>query len=659
MREDRSASGNTRTSRRSSENAREDRWIPGLRGVNRRPGGQKITAVTPASHGLLARIQQANDNAAHRFGPHTAEVEAFIVAAAQLTPWQWRQVLAVQRLVQSVTKDGSNDDSARSIQAAIRSSDTRISQPMARAGEVLFDTLIKKSEDKQVAAWQAMSALVMRSQLPALKFAVHYAPFAALIPVSGADVLDPKTWRFLERLKSLTKEEAEALARRWRIDPVTSRSLLQAVAKNREVRSEEAVALVALRTIPTLLTGDSGWSAVRTAVHGGRVLGALGELTPQELAALWSPLETVIPLVSLEPDDDVPAAERVRQAVDSALKAITRPPKPRAAAAAPKPAAVYGANHAEVAGFIKGVGELTPIQWLRVLDRRKLVASVAREGAAEPTGAVRGLLAVLDTTRDLDTFTRCRSFAAVERAAYALEAHGKLGVDQVQKMLAPFESHISFDHLNGSGFAHKVAGLSKHDWTRIAAVAPDANEEAVAPMVNAGTALIDFFGGRSDDEAVATWHALAALVHRYHLTPIKFAASYAPFASAIPVTNTRALGAWVSRYVTAVGRLGSAQCAELAKPWQIDEELSTVLSKATADGSARPAEEAAALAAVVTVPMRMAGGGGWAAVKTAALGGRVIAARTRLTADQLQTLWRPIEPAIPLASLNASAKNKR
>ncbi|HVH62763.1 MAG TPA: hypothetical protein VNA65_04090, partial [Candidatus Dormibacteraeota bacterium] len=137
------------------------------------------------------------------------------------------------------------------------------------------------------------------------------------------------------------------------------------------------------------------------------------------------------------------------------------------------------------------------------------------------------------------------------------------------------------------------------------------------------------------------------------------AASYAPFASAIPATNARSLGAWVSRYVTAVGRLGSAQCVVLAKTSPMDEELSTVLSKATADGSARPAEEAAALAAVVTVPMRMAGGGGWAAVKTAALGGRVIAVRTRLTTDQLQALWRPIEPAIPFASLNASAKSKR
>lgn len=616
--------------------------------------------MAPASHGLLARIQQANDKAAQRFGPHTAEVEAFIAATAQLTPWQWRQVLAGRRLVSTVSKEGGASESARAIQAAIRSSDARISEPMARAGEVLFDTLTKKGEDKQVAAWQAMTALVMRSQMPALKFAVHYAPFATLIPLAGSDVFDPRTGRYLARLEGLTREQAEMLARGWRIEPAASRALLQAVARHREARSEEAAALLALRVIPPLLAGDSGWAAVRTAVHGGRVLGATEDLGQEEIVELWSPLEPVIGLASLEPLEGAPAVDRVRAAVNGAIKSITRPPRGRAAGAGGARApALYGPNHAEVAGFIKGVGELTPIQWLRVLDRRKLVASVTREGSAEPAGVVRAILAVLERTRELDTFTRCRAFAAVERAAYALESHGKLGADHVQKMLAPLEPDIAFDRLNGSGFAHKVASLDPSAWSRIAAGAPDANEEAVAPLVNAGSALIDFFGGRSDDEAVAMWHAVAALVQRHHLTPIKFAASYAPFASAIPVTNPRALGAFVSRYVTAVGRLGAAQCAVLAKEWSIDDELSTVLSKATADGVARPAEEAAALAAVVTVPMRLAGGNGWAAVKTAAFGGRVMAARTRVTGEQLQALWAPIEQAIPLASLNSPAKSRR
>ena len=225
--------------------------------------------------------------------------------------------------------------------------------------------------------------------------------------------------------------------------------------------------------------------------------------------------------------------------------------------------------------------------------------------------------------------------------------------------MTPFEPSIAFEALNGGGFAHKVATLHRSDWERVAAAAPEANVEAVAPLVVAGTALIDFFGGRSDDEAVATWHAVSALVHRQQLTPIKFAASYAPFASAIPVTNPRSLGAMVSRYVTAVGRLGASQCATLARAWQLDDELSSVLSRAVADGGARPGEEAAALAAVVTVPMRLAAGGGWAAVKTAAFGGRVIAVRTRLTAQQLEALWEPIQPAIPLSSLSAPARARR
>lgn len=616
--------------------------------------------MAPASHGLLGRIQQANDNAVHRFGPHTAEVEAFIVAAGQLTPWQWRQVLAVRRLVESVSKEGAGpSDSARSIQAAIRSSDTKISEPIARAGEVLFDTLAKRSEEKQVAAWQAMTALVMRSQLPALKFAVHYAPFAALIPLAGSGVLDPKTVRFIGRLQDLTREQLELLARRWRIQPGASRALLQAVAKNRQAKSEEAVALAALGMIPNHVTGDEGWSAVRTVVHGGRVLGALGDLTALEITELWVPLQAVVAFGSLSEVDSLPAVERVRAAVDGAIKQITRPPRSRTLPSKPVEPAIYGTNHAEVAGFIKGVADLSPIQWLRVLDRRKLVASVTREGSLEPAGVVRSILAAIELTRQLDMFSRCRVFAAVERAGFAIESHSRLNLQEVRKMLAPFEASINFEELNGGGFAHKVAGLGSSDWQRIAAAAPEANEEAVAPLVNAGTALVDFFGGRSDDEAVATWHAVAALVQRQHLTPIKFAASYAPFATAIPVTNPRSLGAMVSRYVTAIGRLGATQCGALARQWQIEDELSNVLARAVADGSARPAEEAAALAAVVTVPMRLAGSGGWAAVKTAAFGGRVIAVRTRLTAEQLAALWVPIQPAVPLVSLSAPPKPRR
>jgi hypothetical protein len=115
----------------------------------------------------------------------------------------------------------------------------------------------------------------------------------------------------------------------------------------------------------------------------------------------------------------------------------------------------------------------------------------------------------------------------------------------------------------------------------------------------------------------------------------------------------------VSRYVTALGRLGASQCAVLAQPWEVDQEILSVLSKAIADGNARSAEEAAALAAVVTVPMRLAGSKGWAAVKTAAFGGRVIASRARLEPSQLGELWKPIQPAIPLSSLSAPARSQR
>src|SRR5437773_1952691 len=411
--------------------------------------------VAPASHGLLGRIQRANDVAAHRFGPHTAEVEAFIVAVGQLTPWQWRQVRTTKRLVASVSKDGAGaTDSARSIQSAIRSSDGRISEPMARAGEVLFDTLAKKSDDKQVAAWQSMTALIMRSNLPALKFAVHYAPFATLIPLSGSDVLDPRTRRFISLLEELTRDRLAGLAKRWRVDAAASRALLQAVAKHRHAKSEEAVAVAALSFIPHHLVGDEGWTAVRTAVHGGRVLSALGDLTAEETAQLWSPLEATIALASLDVEDGANS------------QATTRSTRRVPAAPPAKTAAAYGPNHAEVAAFIRGVAELSAIQWLRVLDRRKLVASVTREGAVEPAGVVRSILIALEATRELDTYSRCRAFAAVERAGYVIESHGGVNLEQVRQALTPFEPSIEFEALNGGGFAHQVATLARADWRR-------------------------------------------------------------------------------------------------------------------------------------------------------------------------------------------------
>jgi hypothetical protein len=625
--------------------------------------------MAPATHGLLGRILRANDDASRRFGENTAEVDAFIHAAAQLTPWQWRQVLTARRLVSTVTKEDVVEatESLRAVQDAIRSTDGRLSEPMSRAGESLFETLDKRSDDKVATAWQALSALVLREHLSPLKFGAHYAPFITLIPVAGFDALDPTTMRFLTAVQALTKEKCELLARRWRLDADSSRALLQVVAKH-YLKPEEAAALIALRTIPTQLAGDLGWAAVKTVVHGGRVLGARAELTKEQIAVLWAPLEPAIPLASIEERVSRPVRARMRAAVERATAAITKPPasvsatgtsRPPAKRATSKAPAPYGPNNAEVATFIKGVVELTPIQWLRVLDRRQLVATVTRQTGAEPAGVVRSLLAAIKGTKELDTFTRCRSFAAVERAAVTVAAKAELTYDESMRGYGAFGEIVQLDYVDVDAFPKLVAALNTGDWVKIAESIPAVNQDVVAPLVNAGTALLDFLELRSDDEAVAAWQAASALVRRQNLAPIKFAASYAPFASAIPVTNPRSLGAPVLRYVSAIGRLSANQCALLARPWQMADDVSSVLSKATADGGSRTAEEAAALAAVVTVPMRVSGSEGWAAAKTAVFGGRVIGSRTRLSLEQLEVLWRPLQAAIPLASLGAIVKSTK
>ncbi len=629
----------------------------------------KVFGMAPATHGLLGRILRANDDASRRFGENTAEVDAFIHTAAQLTPWQWRQILTARRLVSTVTKEDvvQATESLQAVQTAIRSTDGRLSEPMSRAGESLFEALDKRSDDKVATAWQALSALVLREHLSPLKFGAHYAPFITLIPVAGFDALDPTTMRFLTAVQALTKEKCELLARRWRLDAESSRALLQVVAKH-YLKPEEAAALIALRTIPTQLTGDLGWAAVKTVVHGGRVLGARAELTKEQIDVLWAPLEPAIPLASVEEQVSKPVRGRVRAAVERAAAAITKPPasasaagtsRPPAKRTTPKAPAPYGPNNAEVATFIKAVVELTPIQWLRVLDRRQLVATVTRQTGAEPAGVVRSLLAAMKGTKELDTFTRCRIFAAVERAAVTVAAKADLTYDESMRGYGAFGEIVQLDYVDVDAFPKLVAALNTGDWVKIAGSIPAVNQDVVAPLVNAGTALLDFLELRSDDEAVAAWQAASALVRRQSLAPIKFAASYAPFASAIPVTNPRSLGAPVLRYVSAIGRLSANQCALLARPWQMTDDVSSVLSKATADGASRTAEEAAALAAVVTVPMRVSGSEGWAAAKTAVFGGRVIGSRTRLSVEQLEVLWRPLQPAIPLASLGAIVKSTK
>jgi hypothetical protein len=624
--------------------------------------------MAPATHGLLGRILRANDDASSRYGDNTAEVDAFIHSTSQLSPWQWRQVLTARRLVATVTKEDPRQAAAalQQVQAAIRSTDGQVPEAMSKAGEALFEALDKRGDEKVATAWQALSALVMREQLSALKFAVHYAPFISLIPVSGFDALDPDTMRFLGAVEGLTKERCELLARRWRLDADASRGLLKVVARSRYLKAEEAAALLALRTVPTYLEGDAGWAAVKTLVHGGRVLGARADMPKEQVAVLWAPLEAAIPLASIEEPVAKPVSARVRAAVARAATAITKPPPstsvatataPPKRASATRPPAPYGPNSPEVAQFIRSVVELTPIQWLRVIDRRNLVASVTRQDA-EPAGVVRSLLAAIKGTRGLDTFSRCRAFAAVERASGTVASKGRLTYEESMKGYGAFGEIVQLDYVDADGFAKLVGALSTGDWVKVADSIPAVNQDVVAPLVNAGGALQDFLERRSDDEAVAAWQAVSALVRRQQLSPIKFAASYAPFASAIPATNPRTLGAPVLRYVSAVGRLSANQCALLAKPWQMADDVSSVLSKAVADAGARTAEEAAALAAVVTVPMRVSGSEGWAAAKTAAFGGRVIGSRSRLSLEQLEVLWKPIQPAIPLASLGAITKSR-
>ena len=54
--------------------------------------------------------------------------------------------------------------------------------------------------------------------------------------------------------------------------------------------------------------------------------------------------------------------------------------------------------------------------------------------------------------------------------------------------------------------------------------------------------------------------------------------------------------------------------------------------------------------------MRLTGDSGWAAAKTAVFGARVIASRGKVSASEFEALWKPLERAIPLASLESRSK---
>jgi hypothetical protein len=604
---------------------------------------------------------------AHQFGPNSAEVAAFIDALGGLSAAQWRKVVSTRRSVAGVTR-GDAAPPAEIVRAMLRGEDGAggpLPGPLSSVARAVASRLEGRSDDEVVAAWQAVSALLRRRQLSALTFAAHYMPFGSVIPPAVADDPTPAVELFGKALRWLSPAQWEILSQPWSLDRESSASLLQAAMKSRGREAEEATALAALAIVPKHLSGDAGWAAVKTAVHGGRVLGCQAELTPEQQVALWAPLEPAIALRSLgvTPSSEKPERKRAKREPTPPKEAQVPEEAGAGPALAPKRAPArrspaYGPNSAEVAAFVKAIPELTSIQWLRVLDRRQLVASVTREGSAEPAAVVRSLLAAINVTRDLEVDARCTVLMAVERAAFALESKDRLSADQALQHYGAFAEVVPFGEVEAAALPDRVAALNPEELVRLVSSAAAADVAAVSPVLNAGSALADHLAQRSDDEVVVTWQALNALLRRHRLSPIKFAVSYAPFASAVPVIKTKAIAPPVQKYLTAIGRMSAHQCAVLGEPWLLPDDVSNVLSKAVIDGSAKLAEEAAALAALVTVPMRLTGNAGWAAAKTAVYGGRVIASRAKFTDHEFRELWKPLERAIPIASIEAPAKSK-
>ena len=567
-------------------------------------------------------------------------------------------MIAAREAATRVTRDSSGQpaEMVRALLGGAPDGAGILPEPMSNVAADMAAILAKRSDAEAVAAWQAASALVRRRQLSALTFAAHYSPFASVIPLAQASDLPPIVERFANALKWLSAPLWESLARPWSLDRESSASLLQAAMKSRARESEEAVAIAAITVAPRHISGDAGWAAVKTAVHGGRVLSSMGELTPEQLKTLWAPLEAAVALRSLT---DAPVAGRPSRALAKRTPAPAEEVKvEKKRAARPRAEALYGPNTAEVAAFVKAIPELSPIQWLRVLDRRQLVASVTREGEDESAVVVRSILAAARASAELELGARCSVFSAVERAAFALAARARLSDAQFQEHYGAMAEVVPAGEADTASFAVRVAALNPEEWMRLGGVASPADIAAVEPLVNAADALAAHLDQRTDAEVVAAWHALTALVRRHRLSAIKFAVSYAPFASAVVVTKPSAIAPVVQRYLTAVGRLSAHQCAVLGEPWLLADDVSNALARATAGASTRAAEEAAALAALVTVPMRVKGDAGWAACKTATFGGRVIAARSKLSDEELLALWKPLERAIPIASLAAATRSR-
>ena len=616
-----------------------------------------VSAQGPVTEGADRRPSQVATEPGP-FGPNSTEVAAFVEAVSRLTPAQWRRAVAARRAAAQVTRDSSGL-SAEAIRELLRGAPDAgaPTDPMSAVAAALADVLKERTDDEVVAVWQAVSALARRRQLSALTFAAHYVAFASLVPAAPTEEPPSSVQVFVRALKWLGPAQWRELARPWTLDREASASLLQAAMRSRARESEEAAAVGALLVVGKHLSGDAAWAAVKTAVHGARVLTCRGELAQEQLGALWAPLEAAIALRSL---DDRPASEKPARAV--AAKSLKAPAPPEPPAPRKRPASkrgpLYGVNNAEVAAFVKAVPALGSIQWLRVLDRRQLVASISRERSSEPAGVVRSTLAAITGTREQDPDLRCRALGAVERAGYALESKDHLTREQALSHYGAVAEVVPFDGVDARSFAERLGALNPEDWTRLLESSPSVDPGLFSPLVNAGDALADHLGQRSDDEAAVTWQALTALVRRHLLSPIKFAVSYAPFASAIPVTKPKAITAAVQRYLTAAGRLSANQCSILAEPWLVADDVSNALSNAVADGGARAAEEAVALVALVTVPMRLTGDAGWRAAKTVGFGARVIASRGKFSSSELEALWKPLERAIPIASLEIPTKTR-
>ena len=585
-----------------------------------------------------------------RFGPNSPEVSAFVAAAARLTGAQWRKVLAARRSAGTLIRDPSALP-AEAIRALARggANGGGPGVELSSLAVALAGVIDQRSDEEVVATWQAASGLARRRQMTALTFAAHYMPFAGVIPLADTEAVAPGVDRFVKGLRWLDEAQWNVLARAWSLDRDASSALLQATTRSRTREAEEAAALAALTVAHKHLAGDAGWAAVKTAVHGARVLSCRPELTADQLAMLWAPLEEAIALRSL--DDQPESASKPKPAPKPKA-----PPKPKTPS---RRGPLYGPNSPEVAAFVKAVPALTAIQWLRVLDRRQLVASITRERSAEPATVVRASLAAIRATRDLDGEARSRILSAVERAGYALESKDQLKTEDAAHHYGALEEVIPFGEVDAAGFAGRIAGLNPEEWARLAGLAGPVDVTSVSALVSAGDALADHLEGRSDDEVSVAWQAMAALINRHLLPPIKFAASFAPFATMVTVIKPRSLAPFVQRYLTALGRLSAHQCSLLAEPWLVADDLSSRLSAAVTGGGAKSAEEAAALSALVTVPMRLTGDAGWAAAKTAAYGARVIACRGKLSEDDIRDLWKPLERAIPLTSLDALPKSSR